>query len=98
MLVRYDDPNLERLEFDPSFNNNFSMAIVRAFRKVIGAVRAAKDERDFRNMRSLNFEKLQGKRSSEYSLRLNIQWRLIVRFEGDHPDKVVVIVSVEDYH
>lgn len=61
-------------------------------------IRAATDERDFYAMKSLHFEKLKGKRSRQYSMRLNDQWRLILEMEGKGNDKVLVIVAIEDYH
>jgi plasmid maintenance system killer protein len=29
---------------------------------------------------------------------LNDQWRLIIEFEGESPDKTAVIVEIVDYH
>ncbi len=61
-------------------------------------IRAAPDDRDFYKFNSLRFEKLKGKRAHQYSMRLNDQWRLILEFEGEVADKVVVVVGIEDYH
>ena len=61
-------------------------------------IRQAVDERDLYGMKSLHFEKLKGARSEDRSIRLNDQWRLILRFEGDGSSKTVVIMSIEDYH
>jgi toxin HigB-1 len=41
---------------------------------------------------------LKGNRSSQHSMRLNKQWRLIVEFEGVAPNKLVAVISIEDYH
>lgn len=98
MDVEFADPDLRRLETDTNYNAGYGAPIVRAFRKVMRFVRSATDERDFRAMRSLNFEKLQGNRSHQYSLRLNIQWRLIVEIKAATPKNVIVVVSLEDYH
>jgi toxin HigB-1 len=62
------------------------------------AIRAAHDERDFYAMKSLRFEKLEGDRSSQRSVRLNDQWRLILEFSGEAPAKTLLIVTIEDYH
>ena len=43
-------------------------------------------------------EKLQGSRQHQHSLRLNDQWRLVIEFEGNSPQKTIVIVNIEDYH
>ena len=61
-------------------------------------IRAAPDERDFYAMKSLHFEKLEGDRSHQRSLRLTKKWRLIVELEGSAPNKVVRVKGIEDYH
>jgi proteic killer suppression protein len=94
----FKDDNLDRLETDPDFDGGFPTAIVKAFRKRMQHIRAADDERDFYNMRSLNFEKLKGNRKNQYSIRLNDQWRLILEFEGSGQNKKVIIICIEDYH
>jgi len=66
--------------------------------KVMQVIRAAPDERVFYNLKSLHFEKLKGNRSSQHSMRLNKQWRLIIEFEGIAPNKLVAVISIEDYH
>lgn len=98
MDAEHDDESLEKLENDPGFNGTFSPAIVKAFRKRMQTIRAAKDERDFYALKSLHFERLEGKRSHQYSMRLNRQWRLIVELEGDAPNKTVRVKCIEDYH
>jgi proteic killer suppression protein len=98
MHVRFMDSRLDRLETDANYNARFSEPIVTAFRKRMQIIRAAPDERVFYTLKSLHFEKLQGKRSHQYSMRLNDQWRLIVELQGKAPNKLVVISSIEDYH
>jgi toxin HigB-1 len=98
MEVRFKDSKLDRLETDPTYDAGFSQAIVTAYRRLMQVMRAAPDERVFYNMKSLRFEKLKGNRSSHHSMRLNKQWRLIIEFEGVAPNKLVAIISIEDYH
>lgn len=98
MEVQFRDAKLDRLEIDPKYDGGFSQAIVTAYRKRMQTIRAAPDERVFYQLKSLHFEKLLGNRSHQYSMRLNDQWRLILEFVGDAPQKRVVIVSIEDYH
>jgi proteic killer suppression protein len=47
MDVSFQDPSLDRLETDPSFNAGFGDAVVKAFRKRMQQIRAASDERTF---------------------------------------------------
>jgi proteic killer suppression protein len=89
---------LDRLETDPAFTCGFGRNIVRAFRKRMHLIRQAVDERDFRALRSWNFEKLKGGRSHQHSIRLNQQWRLIVEIVPAEPKNVIKIVAIEDYH
>lgn len=98
MEVRHDDASLERLEADPRYTAGFDAAIVKAYRKRMQVIRAALDERVFYAMKSLHYEKLKGHRVGQRSMRLNDQWRLILRIEEDDTGKLVVIVSIDDYH
>ena len=98
MEVEFDDDDLDRLETDVQFTAGHSQEVVRAYRKRMQQIRASKDERDFLGMRSLNFEKLKGNRQGQHSIRLNLQWRLILEIRGDHPCKVIGIIEIVDYH
>ena len=98
MRVRHAHRQLERLESDKQYYCGYPDNIVKAFRKRMQMIRSARDERDLRRIRAHRFEKLKGKRSHEYSIRLNDQMRLIVEFEGEAQEKAVVIMGIEDYH
>ncbi|MBI4276970.1 MAG: type II toxin-antitoxin system RelE/ParE family toxin [Armatimonadetes bacterium] len=98
MEIRFADDDLARLETDEGHRGGHSQVVVRAFRMRMQQIRAAPDERTFHQLRSLRFEKLKGNRAGQYSMRLNDQWRLILKFEGKSPDKVAVIVGIDDYH
>lgn len=98
MDVRFRDEELDRLETDGRFTAGHSAGIVKAFRKVLQHIRASFDERDLRAWPGLRFEKLEGSRQGQHSMRLNDQFRLIVELEGTSPKKVVVIIEICDYH
>lgn len=98
MEVEFADENLNRLEIDLQFTAGFEKEVVRGFRKVMQVIRAAPDERDFYKLKSLHFEKLQGNRSHQRSMRINKKWRLIVELKGEAPSKTVNVLGVEDYH
>jgi proteic killer suppression protein len=95
MDIRFADPALERLYTDPAYNGGEPPAVVSSYRAKVGIIESAADERDFYAMRSLRYEKLKGKRSHQHSMRLNDQWRLVIALEGDAPERVVAIVSIE---
>ena len=98
MEIHFRDDKLDRLETDPKFDGGFPGVVVTKFRQRIQVIRAAPDERVFFQLRSLRFEKLKADRGHQYSMRLNDQWRLIVELEGKAPNKIVVVVRIEDYH
>ncbi|CBW74489.1 unnamed protein product [Mycetohabitans rhizoxinica HKI 454] len=98
MEIEFADPDYDRLETDAGFTAGFSAPVVKAYRKRLQYIRAATDERDFYALKSLHFEKLKGDRDGEHSMRLNDQWRLILRLKKRSGGKLVVVVSIEDYH
>ncbi len=98
MEVEFEDDDLDRLEVEPTYDAGLPPGVVKAFRKRMQMIRAAPDERDFYQLRGVRFEKLKGRRTHEYSMRLNDQYRLILRFKGKAENKVVVVSAVEDYH
>jgi proteic killer suppression protein len=98
MDATFADSSLDRLETDATYSAGFSDGVVKAYRKAMQHIRAASDERTFYSRRGLRFEKLQGARDGQYSMRLNDQWRLIVELQGDAPNKVVHLIEIVDYH
>lgn len=98
MDVQFDDPHLDALEQDITQTAGHGAAVDKGFRKLIFFIRAAKDERDLREMRSFRFEKVKGKRSHQHSLRINDQWRLIVEIRTTNERKWIGVISIEDYH
>ena len=98
MDVEFADPHLERLVNDRDFNAGFDVAVARGYRKVVRFIRAAVDERDFWQMRSLRFEKLKGNRAHQHSLRINDQWRIVIEIQKSTPKNIIRIVAIEDYH
>lgn len=99
MKIRFADHRLQRLDSDPGFRaKEFGDDVVRSFRKRLQFIRAAEDERDLYQVKSLHFEKLKGDRAHQRSMRLNKQWRLILELVEEANGNVVVVVSIEDYH
>ncbi|WP_292931439.1 type II toxin-antitoxin system RelE/ParE family toxin [Noviherbaspirillum sp.] len=98
MEVEFKDHVYDRLETDGTFTAGFATPIVTMYRKRLQLIRAAVDERAFYALKSLHFEKLQGDRAGQYSMRLNDQWRLILELKKNNTGKVVVVVSIADYH
>ena len=98
MECRHTNAKLRRMQEDPRYRGGLAPDVVKAFRKRVQLIRAARDERDFYALKSLHYEKLKGGRSHQRSMRLNDQWRLIVELEKSSRGTVVVIRDIEDYH
>ncbi len=98
MIVRHADKKLERMEYEETYYGGYSANLVSMYRKRMQLIRSAVDERDFYNLKSLHYEKLKGKRQHQRSMRLNNQFRLVLEIHGDATGKMMVIVSLEDYH
>jgi len=97
--IRFKDESLEELQReDAKRDKAYPPGIAKAFRKRLQFMRSVGKEQDLYAMNSYRFEKLQGKRQHQYSMRLNDQWRLILEMEGDNPNKIIWIVAIEDYH
>ena len=96
--IEYENDDLEKLECNTTFDGGFERGAIKAFRKRIQLIRSAIDERDFYALKSLHFEKLKGNRAGSYSMRLNAQWRLIIKFRSEKTGKIVVVIDIEDYH
>jgi proteic killer suppression protein len=98
MDVNFEDDSLERLEADARFTASYDAAVVKVFRKRMQLIRASPDERPFYALKSLHFEKLKGDREGQCSMRLNDQWRLLLRMEKNEDGKQVIVISIVDYH
>jgi proteic killer suppression protein len=72
----------------------FPPELVRAARKKLAMLHAAKELRDLLSPPGNRLERLKGARREEYSIRINDQYRVVFRFaQGNAED-----VRVEDYH
>lgn len=99
MQVIFACDDLSRLEIDGSYTANYSQVLVKAYRNKINIIRQAINERDFYALKSLHFEKLEGKRRHQHSMRLNEKYRLIIELIESNPNgKVVKIIEITDYH
>jgi proteic killer suppression protein len=98
MDVEFEDEKLAKLESDRDFDAGLEQSLVRTYRMRLQLIRAAADERAFYALKSLHFEKLKGDRAGQHSMRLNSQWRLIMKIRKEARGKFVVVISITDYH
>lgn len=98
MRVEFSDRQLELIETDEAGTLNLSVPLIKAARKRLQTIRAAPDERTLRNWKSLHYEQLKGKRKGLQSIRLNEQWRMILKINNRTRPPTVTIIGIEDYH
>ncbi|MDC0358626.1 type II toxin-antitoxin system RelE/ParE family toxin [Oligoflexia bacterium] len=89
MRFRFADKALEALYTAGKGREKYPEEVVRAFVRRIQTIQGAKDERDFRALKGLHFEKLKNGKDI-YSMRLNKAWRLELTFDKDENGKIVV--------
>lgn len=99
MRLEFEDDDLRRLAFDSSHHTRrWSPAVTRSFRKVIGLIRSATSDRDLRALKGLRLEKLRGFTDGRHSVRINAQYRLIIRFDTVDDKRIVIAIDALDYH
>jgi proteic killer suppression protein len=69
MLVDFKDENLRLVETSLAADCGHGQAITKMFRRRMQSIRAALDERDFYAQKSFHFEKLQGNRDHQRSMK-----------------------------
>jgi proteic killer suppression protein len=99
MHYRFKRKDLEALYlFDGPHTSYWGQTVIEKYRERVDLIASATDERDFRQLKALHFERLRGARSHQFSMRLNKQWRLILEFDRSGDPVIVDIVNIEDYH
>jgi proteic killer suppression protein len=98
LRVEYHDKVLRRLAEEREYApNGWDPTVIRSYRRKVQLIAAAVDERDLYEMRGLRMEKLKGDRLGQTSMRLNDQFRLILKFKTEG-ERVAVLLEVVDYH
>lgn len=92
------DQILLALATDKNARSGFPQSVEKKFRLRVQQIMSFVDERELYAIKSLHFEKLKGDRSHQHSIRLNDQWRMILEFQGEAPNKKMIVVGIEDYH
>ena len=99
MRYGFEDDDLRRLYEDAAFHlPRFHPDVVKAYRKKVTLISAATSQLELRQHKALRLEKLKGDRVGQHSVRLNDQWRLILRFSKDNSGQFVVVIEIADYH
>jgi len=98
MKVRYADEQTSLVETDQAHKLRLPVVVVKAARRRIRVLRRCVDERDIRAIPSFHYEKLGGKRDGQRSIRLNDQWRLIVRVDRECDPIEIEIIEISNHY
>jgi proteic killer suppression protein len=98
MEIEFSDKRLGLIETDEAASTRLPAAVIASCRQKLVVLRAAPDERVLRNWKSLHYEKLDGNRAGQRSIRLNKQWRLVFTLNTETDPQKIVVLSIEDYH
>ncbi len=98
MTVIFNSLYLEKLFEDRPVTGKprYSMEVINKFKKTVLMLQYAENIRELRRFKGLNFEALKGNRKGYYSVRVDKQYRLILRIGEDQPVVVDEILIIED--
>ena len=98
MRIAFENKKLEALYTRSEGSQKYPPEVVKSFLKKVAYIRRAQTERDLYAFRSLCYEKLNGKRDHQRSVRLNIQWRLVLERKTDEKGIYLLLLEIVDYH
>lgn len=99
MRIEFEDDELRRLAYESAFHTKrWSSDVTKAYRRVVNLIINAASDQDLRNLRGLRLEQLKGNRAGTSSVRINDQYRLILRFFTDQDGRVAIVIEAVDYH
>ncbi|MDN6706345.1 type II toxin-antitoxin system RelE/ParE family toxin [Corynebacterium glyciniphilum] len=99
MRIEYADDTLRRAAEERGFlPKQWGPELLKAYRKKVGFLAQANDDRDLYNYKALHLEKLSGDRRGTSSVRLNSQFRLILNFRTDPTGRTVIVLDVTNHY
>ncbi len=98
MKIEFVDVDLSRICTDEAHRLGLPIAVIKAARRKLIQLEAARDERDIRNLKGLNYKKLQGDREGQRSIRINDQYRIVFTLSEAESPPVITIIEIGDTH
>ena len=93
MILSFGSKITEKIWFGVSVKK-IPLSIQNIGRRKLRMINNSQDILDLRIPPSKRLEKLKGKAKDFYSIRINDQWRIIFKWEGNHAHEVEIV----DYH
>jgi toxin HigB-1 len=98
MKVEIRDRRLALIRTDEAHKTGLPFAVIKSAREKLVVLEAAPNELTLRNWKSLHYEKLDGDRKGQRSIRLNKQFRMVFELDESCEPPTLIIVEVGDYH
>lgn len=98
MRVVFADKSLARILTDEAHKLGLPIAVIKAARSKLVQLEAATDERDLRNLKSLNYKKRQGADDGIRSIRINDQYRIQFKLSDGERPPIATIIAIGDTH
>jgi proteic killer suppression protein len=98
MKIEFRDSRLALIRTDRAGETKLPFPVIKSCRNKLIVIESAPDERTLRNWKSLHYEKLEGTRKGQRSIRINDQYRLVFLLNDSQSPPVITILAVEDYH
>ena len=98
MRIEFADDHVRRILTDEAYKLGLPIAVIKAARNKLLKLEYAKDERDLRNWKALNYKKLSGDRMGQRSIRVNDQYRIVFVLLDDEQPPAVRILEIGDTH
>lgn len=98
MQIKFEDKALIELLKCTRTPKGIPPEVLRHYQKAIGIIRAARDQRDIRAHKSFHLEKMPEYCDDCYSIRLSGKWRIILLFENDGNENIVVILEMNNHY
>ena len=93
MIISFGSKETRKI-YQGSTVKNLPVDIQNIARRKLKMIHNSQDIKDLRLPPSNRLEKLKGKASDYYSIRINLQWRIIFIWENDNAFEVQIV----DYH
>ena len=98
MKVEFADGDLARICTDEAHRLGLPFAVIRIARRKLLQLEAASDERDLRNLKGLNYKKLQGDREGHRQIRINDQYRIVFTISDGEKPNIITVIEIGDTH
>lgn len=98
MRIEFADDDLARICTDQAYRLGLPVAVIKMARNRLVQLEAAKDERDLRNLKSLNYKKRQGQDDGLRTVRINDQYRILFSISENERPPILRILAIGDTH